>query len=300
MNITILSRNPGLYSTQALVIAARNRGHAVQVVDHMYCDVVIKNGKQDIYYFGRKLEHVHAVIPRIGASATEHGAAVIRQFEAQRVFTAVKAETLLKCRDKLQCIQALAKAGLNVPDSIAPNRFDYLEEVGHLLGNREQVVKLLISTQGLGVLLAESPKKASALVEAFSRLKQSVMVQEFVKEANGEDIRAFVVDNDIVGVMVRKAKEGEFRSNLHRGAQAFLTKLSHEEEVLVKKAANTMNLPIAGVDVLRSSKGPMILEINASPGLEGIEGVTKVNIAEKIIQYVERGARKFYKEDGQL
>lgn len=290
MNLIVLSRNPALYSTHSLVMAARRRGHNVRVVDHMRCDLVLEKDEPQVYYQYEKIGNVDAIIPRIGSSATEYGSAVIRQFELMGVFTAVKSGALLRSRDKLSCLQILAANGLGVPKSVISNNlgtFQFLlDKIGEPL-----VVKLLNSTQGLGVILAENKNSAESIMEAFYKLKEQVIAQEFIKEAGGADIRIFIVDGQIVGVMERQAKPGEFRSNLHRGASSRVVELTLEEELVAKKTAEIMRMQVAGVDMLRSDRGPLIMEVNASPGLEGIEGTTGVDIAGKIIQFVERGVR---------
>jgi ribosomal protein S6--L-glutamate ligase len=291
MRIVILSRNPALYSTQSLYLAARRRGHDVRVIDHMRCDIVIERNALAVDYEGERLDGIEAIIPRIGATATSYGAAVIRQFELMGVFTVLQSEALLKSRDKRTCMQILVANGVQVPSSIITNNVYQLEESIDKIGSAPVVIKLLNSTQGLGVVLAETKNSAESVMESFLRLKQKVILQEFIKEADGKDLRIFIVDGQIVAAMERAAKPGEFRSNLHRGAtsrKVFLRKI--EEEVSLK-AVKILGLKVAGVDILRSSSGPLVLEINASPGLEGIEGTTRVDVATKIIQYVERNAR---------
>ena len=288
MNIIILSRNPSLYSTQSMVDAARRRHHYVRVVDHMNCDLVIENGKLAIYYHQQKLENIHAVIPRIGTTATTYGAAVIRQFEALGIFSTMGAEPLLRARDKLSCLQILAAHGLLVPKTIVGNNFYAFQNQLDLMGPPPYILKLANGTQGLGVMLSESKSNAESIMEAFFKSEEQLLLQAFIAEAKGGDIRAFVVDGKIVGAMKRQAKAGEFRSNLHRGATAYAIDLTPEQEDTAIKAADLMGLKIAGVDMLLAKEGPMILEVNASPGLEGIEGATQVDIASEIIQYIER------------
>lgn len=291
MKIVILSRNVKLYSTKRLVEAAKERGHEAVVLDHSQCDLVIEKNKPAIHYKGEKLTHVDAVIPRIGASITFYGTAVVRQFEMMKVFTANESQAIVRSRDKLRSLQILAREGLGMPKTVFTNHSKEVMRVIQKVGGAPLVIKLLEGTQGLGVVLAETDKAAESVIEAFYGLKTRVIVQEFIKEAKGADIRAFVVDGEVVGAMRRQAKEGEFRSNLHRGGTASLIKLSRVEKAAALKAAKALGLAIAGVDMLQSSRGPLILEVNSSPGLEGIEKATKINIAGKIIEFVERNAK---------
>ena len=288
MNIVILSRNPALYSTQSLVNAARKRNHYVRVFDHMQCDIVIDENRPAIYYHGQEIKNIQAVIPRIGTSATSYGASVIRQFELMKVFTTLKADPLLKARDKISCMQILASNGISVPKSTIFNNLDSIDQMMNEVGPLPIVIKLVNGTHGLGVMLADQKKIGESIIEAFYKVKQKVFLQKFIHEAQGADVRVFIVNNEIVGAMKRQAKEGEFRSNLHRGATSEIIKLTDEEMHLARKAARVMGLKIAGVDMLQTSKGPMVLEVNASPGLEGIETTTGHDISGKIIKYIEK------------
>lgn len=288
MKIAILSANPRLYSTKRLIEAGEKRKHEMIVVDHTKCVLSIERRNPTIMYKGKKLEGIDAVIPRVGASVTFFGTAVVRQFEMQKVFTAVESQALVKSRDKLRSLQLLSRAGLGMPKTVFSNYTKDTESVVGLIDSKPIILKLLEGTQGLGVILAETKKAAESVLEAFNGLEARVVLQEFIAEAKGADIRAFVVDGNIVGAMKRQAKEGEFRSNLHRGGTAELIKLSDEEEDAAIKSARVMGLGIAGVDMLQSSRGPLILEVNSSPGLEGIEQATKKDIAKEIIRYVER------------
>jgi ribosomal protein S6--L-glutamate ligase len=269
-------------------MAAKRRGHQVRVIDHMLCDLYIGDRGMEIYYFGERITDVDAVIPRIGASATSYGAAVVRQFEMQGVFTVVNAEALLKCRDKRTCMQHLRANDIRVPDSVIANNPQELRNAIAKVGPPPVIIKLLKSTQGLGVVLSETENSAESMMEAFLQMGEKVILQRFIREVNGSDIRVFIVDDKIIATMERVALPGEFRSNLHRGAQARMVYLNEEECELALKAAATMELKVAGVDLLRSAKGPMILEVNASPGLEGIEGISGKDVAGKIIKYIER------------
>lgn len=288
MNIVILSRQPNLYSTKRLVETGQKRGHNMRVVDHLKCTIEIEKKKPKIYYNGRYLDDVDAIIPRIGASVTFYGTAVIRQFEMMKVFSAVESVALGRSRDKLRSLQLLARAGVGLPKTIFTNFSKEVEHIVDRLGGAPVVLKLLEGTQGLGVILAESENAAGSVMEAFNGLEARIIAQQFIKEAGGADIRAFVVDGQVVGAMKRQGKEGEFRSNLHRGGSATIIELSEEEENTALVAAKAMGLAIAGVDMLQSSNGPLVLEVNSSPGLEGIESATGADIAKKIIRYVER------------
>ncbi|MBG6133407.1 ribosomal protein S6--L-glutamate ligase [Aquimarina sp. EL_43] len=288
MNIKILSRGTSLYSTNALVQAAVKRKHNVQVIDPLNCDIIIEKQKPEIYYRGKKLDHVDAVIPRIGASITFYGTAVVRQFELMNVFTTLKSQALLQSRDKLRSLQILSKAGLGLPKTVFTNYSKDVSEVISHVGGAPLIIKLLEGTQGLGVVLAETKTAAESVLEAFNGLQARVIVQEFIKEAKGADIRVLVVDEQVVGAMKRQGKEGEFRSNLHRGGSASVITLSEEEEQAAIKAAKALKMGVAGVDMLQSDRGPLILEVNSSPGLEGIENATGKDIAKTIIRYIER------------
>ncbi|TAK46544.1 MAG: 30S ribosomal protein S6--L-glutamate ligase [Saprospiraceae bacterium] len=293
LNIAILSRGAGLYSTQSLFRAARRRGHYVRVIDHQNCHLLIEQGVPQVIYHGSGLVGMDAVIPRIGASVTGYGAAVIRQFELMNVYTATRSEALIMARDKLKCLQHLSANGLNVPRTFIAGNPDAVPALIDKLGGAPVVIKLLESTHGVGVTLAESRVTAISLAETFYKLNRPVILQEFIREANGSDIRAFVVGKEIMASMLRQAPEGEFRSNLHRGAKAMPIGLTSEEEKIVLKAAQLMGLQIAGVDILRSLKGPLVMEVNASPGLEGIETTTRVDIAGAIIENVEEGVKTY-------
>ncbi len=288
MNIVILSRNSKLYSTKRLVEAAEKRGHHVLVVDHLKCIIEIERRKPKIFYNGAYLENVDAIIPRIGASVTFYGSTVVRQFEMMKTFTAVSSEALIKSRDKLRSLQVLSRAGVGLPRTVFTN---YTKDVNHVIqsvGGAPIVLKLLEGTQGLGVVLAETQNAATSVIEAFNGLKARVIAQEYIKESKGADIRAFVVDGRVIGAMKRQALKGEFRSNLHRGGTATIIELTDEEENTAIKAAKAMGLGIAGVDMLQSANGPLVLEVNSSPGLEGIEQATQKDIAKQIIRYIER------------
>lgn len=288
MKIVVLSRNPNLYSTKRLIEAGKQRGHEMLIVDHSKCDLVIEKKKPAVYYKGQKLEDVDAVIPRIGASVTFYGTAVVRQFEMMKVFTAIESQALVRSRDKLRSLQILSRAGLGLPKTVFTNYSRNVKEIIKVVGGTPVVIKVLEGTQGLGVVLAETDNAAESVIEAFNGLKARVIVQEYIKESKGADVRAFVVDGVVVGAMKRQGKKGEFRSNLHRGGTAEIIELNEDEENAALKAARVMGLGVAGVDMLQSNHGPLILEVNSSPGLEGIESATGTDIARSIIRYVER------------
>lgn len=288
MNIIILSRNPHLYSTKRLVEAATQRKHRVEVIDPLKCEIIIEKKNPAVIYKGKHLENIDAIIPRIGASVTFYGTAVVRQFEMMKVFSTVESQALVRSRDKLRSLQVLSRAGLGMPKTVFSNYTKDVAEVINYVGGAPLVIKLLEGTQGLGVVLAETKNAAESVLEAFNGLQARVIVQEFIKESKGADIRAFVVDGTVVGAMKRQGKEGEFRSNLHRGGSAEIIQLTDEEENAALKAAKSLGLGICGVDLLQSARGPLILEVNSSPGLEGIEQATKKDIAKSIIRYIER------------
>ena len=290
MKIAVLSRNPKLYSTRRLVEAGEKKGHEMLVVDHSKCDIVIEKKKPIIMYNNKVLTDIDAVIPRIGASVTFYGTAVVRQFEMMHVFSAVESQALVRSRDKLRSLQILSRAGLGMPKTVFSNYSKHTSSILEQVGGAPCVIKLLEGTQGLGVVLANNENAATSVIEAFNGLQARVIIQEFIKEAGGADVRAFVVDGVVVGAMKRQGKEGEFRSNLHRGGTAQIIELTDEEENAALKAARVMGLGVAGVDMLQSDRGPLILEVNSSPGLEGIEAATGKDIAKSIIRYVERNA----------
>ena len=292
MNMAVLSRNPNLYSTRRLVEACEQRGHDVEVIDHLKCTIVMEKNNPHILYKGRHLDYFDAIIPRIGASVTFYGSAVVRQFEMMKVFSATESQALIRSRDKLRSMQILSRAGLGLPKTVFSNYSKETEDILEAVNGAPVIIKLLEGTQGLGVVLAENEKAATSVLEAFNGLKARVIIQEFIKEAGGADIRAFVVDGQVVGAMKRQAKEGEFRSNLHRGGTSSVIKLKRSEKSAAIQAANKLGLKVAGVDMLQSSRGPLILEVNSSPGLEGIEKATEVDIAGKIVSFIEDNASK--------
>jgi ribosomal protein S6--L-glutamate ligase len=291
MRIAILSRNASLYSTKRLVEAAKLKGHDVLVLDHLKCYVIIERGNPVIYYNGKVIPKIDAIIPRIGNSVTAYGTAIVRQFEIMQVFSAVKSLAIVRSRDKLRSLQILSKAGVGLPKTAFANHTKDIDQVISQVGGTPVVIKLLEGTQGIGVMLAESRKAAKSIIEAFYGLKADILIQEFIKEAAGADIRAFVVDGKVVGAMKRQGKGDDFRSNLHRGGSGVLIKLSKQEKETALAAADALGLAVAGVDMLQSSRGPLVMEVNSSPGLQGIEAATQVDIAGKIIQYIEKNIK---------
>ena len=291
MNIVILSRNKDLYSTQRLVEEAERRNHWVEVIDPLSCDLIIEKEKPTVFYNNKYLDYVDAIIPRIGASVTYYGCAVVRQFEMMNVFSTVSSDAIIRSRDKLRSFQHLSKAGVDMPKTVFTNYSFDVEKVIDHVGGTPVVIKLLEGTQGIGVVLAETKNAAESVLEAFNGLGARALVQEYIAEAKGSDLRALIVDNHVVGAMKRQGKEGEFRSNLHRGGTYSFHKLNEEETNLALKAAQKLKLPICGVDILQSNRGPLIMEINSTPGLEGVESASKKNIAQAIITYIERHGR---------
>lgn len=292
MKIAVLSRNKNLYSTRRLIEAIEQKGHVGVVMDHLKCDIVMDEKGPNIYFNGSTVNDIDAVIPRIGASVTFYGTAVVRQFEMKKVFSAVDSLAITRSRDKLRSLQILSRAGVGMPKTAFTNNSKEENKVIKHIGKAPVVIKLLEGTQGLGVVLAETDKAAKSVVEAFDSLKTRIIMQEFIEEAGGADIRAFIVDGEIVGAMKRQGKEGEFRSNLHRGGSANVVKLTRAQKSSALKAAKSMGLAIAGVDMIESVRGPLVLEVNSSPGLEGIESATGVDIAGKIVEYIERNISK--------
>ena len=290
MKIAVLSRNSKLYSTARLVEEAQKAGHEARVIDTLKCYMDITSAKPAVWYRGEKLEQQDAVIPRIGASITNYGTAVIRQFEMMDTYSLVGSIPLNRSRSKLRALQLLSRKGVGLPVTGFAHDVHNTRQLIQLVGGAPVVVKLLEGTQGRGVVLAETVKAAESVIDAFIELKADFLVQEFIKEAGGSDVRCFVIGKKVVAAMERKSAPGEFRSNLHRGGTAVLTKLTPLERRTAIKAAQTMGLNVAGVDILRSSRGPLVMEVNSSPGLRGIEESTGVNVAAKIIQFIEDNA----------
>jgi len=288
VKIAVLSTVKSLYSTRRLVEAAQQRGHECVVIDHSKCYVGIQQGKPSIHYKGQDLSDIDAIIPRIGASVTFYGSAIVRQFEVMDVISANPSQAITRSRDKLRCLQILSAAGIGLPITGFARTASDVDDLISMVGGAPLVIKLLEGTQGIGVVLAETKKAASSVIEAFYGLGNNILIQEFIKESKGSDIRAFVVDGKVVGAIKRTAKEGEFRSNIHRGGTAQIIRLSKAERETAIAAAAQLGLTVCGVDMIPSDRGPLVLEVNSSPGLEGIEKATKKDIASEIIQYIER------------
>jgi len=288
MNIGILSRNPKLYSTSRLVEAARDRGHDVRVIDVLRCYMDITSHNPTIHYKGEELNEFDAVIPRIGASITFYGTAVVRQFEMMGCYSVNESVAITRSRDKLRSMQLLSRKGLGLPITAFAHSPDDINSLIQEVGGAPLVIKLLEGTQGLGVVLAETKKAAESVIQAFMGLDANILVQEYIKEAGGSDIRCLVVGGKVVAAMERKAAPGEFRSNLHRGGKASLIRITPEERSTAVRAAKTMGLNVCGVDLLRSNHGPVIMEVNSSPGLRGIEEASGKDIAGMIISFLEK------------
>jgi ribosomal protein S6--L-glutamate ligase len=288
MRLAILSRNSQLYSTRRLREAAEERGHEVRIVDYLRCVIDITSHRPAIHYGGEKLPQVDAIIPRIGATHTFYGTAVVRQFEMMGVYPTIESQGISRSRDKLRSLQLLAAEGVGLPVTSFAHSTKDIDGLVSLVGGAPLVVKLLEGTQGMGVVLAETKKAAESVIGAFRQLNANILVQEFIKEAGGSDIRAFVVGNRVVAAMERTAAPGEFRSNVHRGGQARRVKLTPEERATAKRAAKILGLNVAGVDLMRSNHGPVVLEVNSSPGLEGIESSTGVDVAGKVVDFIEK------------
>lgn len=290
MKIAILSRKNSLYSTQRLLEAARARGHEADTIDTMRCYMNITTTSPSIHYKGHELPHYDAVIPRIGASVTFYGAAVIRQLEMMGVFCVNDSIAITRARDKLRSLQLLSKKGIGLPITGFAHSLDQIQDLIKMVGGTPLVIKFLEGTQGIGVILVETQKAARSVLEAFLGLKVNILVQEYIKEAAGADIRCFVVGGKVVAAMKRQAKSPEeFRSNLHRGGIAVPADITDEEREMAVRAAHIIGLNVAGIDIVRSYRGPLIMEVNASPGLEGIEKATGVDVAGEIIQFIESG-----------
>ena len=290
MKIGILSRKAELYSTRRLVEAARNRGHVVQVINPLRCYMNITSHQPEIHYKGERLEGFDAIIPRIGASITFYGTAVVRQFEMIGVFCLNESVAISRSRDKLRSLQLLARKGIGLPVTGFAHSTKYTDDLIRLVGGPPLVVKMIEGTQGVGVVLAETDQAAQSVIQALRSLKANILVQEFIKESSGRDIRCWVIGEKVVAAMLRQGPEGEFRSNLHRGGRADTVRITPEERSTAVRAAKIMGLRVAGVDMLRSNHGPVVMEVNSSPGLEGIEKTTGKDVAGMVIAYIEKNA----------
>ncbi len=290
MKIAILSQDPSLYSTKRLKEAGEKQGHEMRVINYLRCYMNITSLRPSVFYNGKPLEDFDAIIPRIGASKTFYGTAVVRQFEVMGVFSMNESQAISRSRDKLRCLQILAREGIGLPVTGFAHATQDIDGLIEIVGGAPLVIKLLEGTQGIGVVLAETYQAAKSVIEAFRNLDANILVQEYIKEAQGADIRCFVVSGKVIAAMKRQGAKGEFRSNLHRGGQAEQIRLTPEERSTAVRAAKAMGLRVAGVDLLRSNHGPVVVEVNSSPGLEGIETVTGIDVAGKIIEFIEKNA----------
>jgi ribosomal protein S6--L-glutamate ligase len=290
MKIGILSRKAELYSTRRLVEAAQTRGHKVSVINPLRCYMNITSHHPAIHYKGEKLKGFNAIIPRIGASITFYGTAVVRQFEMMGVFCLNESVAISRSRDKLRSLQLLARKGIGLPVTGFAHSTQFTDDLIDMVGGSPLVVKMIEGTQGVGVVLAETDKAAQSVIQAFRSLKANILVQEFIKESSGRDIRCWVIGEKVVTAMLRQGPEGEFRSNLHRGGHAEMVRITPEERSTAVRAAKIMGLRVAGVDMLRANHGPVVMEVNSSPGLEGIEKATGKDVAGQVIAYIEKHA----------
>jgi len=293
LRIAVLSRNENLYSTRRLKEAGEALGHEVDVIDTLHCYMDITKSRPTVRYYGKELPRYDAVIPRIGASITFYGTSVVRQFEMMGSFCVNESVAISRSRDKLRSLQLLSRKGVGLPRTGFANKPDNIRDLIKNVGNAPLVIKLLEGTQGIGVVLAETNKAAESIIEAFMGLKANILVQEFIKEAGGADIRCLVVNGRVVAAMKRQGAEGEFRSNLHRGGHASLVRLSKEERATATNAAKVMGLNFCGVDILQSDNGPVVMEVNSSPGLEGIETATGKDVASMVFEFIEKNAKPY-------
>lgn len=292
MKIAIMARNPGLYSHQRLKEAGEEAGHEVRIINPLYCYLNVATSKPEVHYRGgENLPYFDAVIPRIGASITYYGTAVLRHMETMGMYALNESIAIARSRDKFRSLQLLARKGIPMPLTSFAQSPDNTEDLIRMVGGAPVVIKLLEGTQGKGVILADSQQSAKSIINAFKGMGENILVQEFIKESHGTDIRCFVIGDKVVAAIKRQAKEGDFRANVHQGGKAMKVKLSPQERAIAVSAAKAMGLKVAGVDLIRSHHGPLVLEINSSPGLEGIEKTTQINIAGKIIEYIEKFAK---------
>ncbi len=291
MKIAMMARNPNLYSHKRLVEAAEQRGHTMEVIDTLRVYLNVASHRPELRYKGEKLEGFDAVIPRIGASVTFFGTAVLRQFEVMGVYPLNESVAISRSRDKLRSLQLLARQGIGLPVSVFAHATSQAEDILDIIGGTPVVIKLLEGTQGIGVVLGETPAAAKSMIQAFGGLRANILVQEFIKEAGGTDVRCLVVGDKVVASMMRTGAEGDFRSNLHRGGSAEKIKITPEERSTAVRSANIMGLNVCGVDMLRANHGPVVMEVNSTPGLEGVEKATGIDVAGKIIEFMEKNAR---------
>jgi ribosomal protein S6--L-glutamate ligase len=297
MNIFILSVGENIYSTKRLFDEALNRGHAVRVINHTKCSVKLGKGKPQIIFEGKNIiDEPDVIIPRIGASVSRHGAAIVKEFEMNGVFSAARSLGILRAQNKVRTLQIMNRKNIPIPQTVFSIDPQNIDEQIELLGGPPVIIKLQEGTQGLGVILAESKKSAKSIIDTFYNMNASILLQEYVEESNAEDLRAIVVGNSVVAAMKRIGEKGDFRSNIHRGGTGELVALSEKEKRIALRATKYLSLPVAGVDMIRSKNGAMLIEVNASPGLQGVEAYTKVNVAEHIIKYLEKNVRKKFQK----
>ncbi len=293
MKIIILSVGENIYSTQRLVEEAEHRGHQVRVINHTKCSVKLGDGKPQIIFEGDNIINwPDVIIPRIGASVSRHGAAIVKEFEMNNVFSTARSLGILRAQNKVRTLQIMNRKNIPIPQTVFSINPQNIDEQIELLGGPPVIIKLQEGTQGMGVILAESKKSAKSILDALYNMNTNILLQEFVEESNGEDVRAIVVANKVVAAMKRKGEKGEFRSNIHRGGTGENIQLSDKEQKIALKAAQYLSLPVAGVDMIRSKRGALLIEVNGSPGFQGIEAYTKVNVAVEVIKYIERHVRK--------
>lgn len=290
MNIAVLSRGSSLYSTKSIINAGAARNHSMEVLDPTHCTMSIENGKPIVRYYDEIVDDLDAIVPRIGASNTYLGSSVVRHFQAMGVFTVVSPKAILQSRDKWNCTQVLSRANVAVPKTFFGNAADF-DTILSEFKEQPVIIKILEGTHGNGVILAETYKSALSTMQTLKTAEVPFIVQEFIEESNGSDVRIIVIDGEVVASMKRHSKDGDFRSNLHRGGSSEIIELSHEERNIAIKAAKALGLGVCGVDILQSKNGPLVLEINSTPGLEGIETTTGINISQKMISYIERNKR---------
>ncbi|GJL93165.1 30S ribosomal protein S6--L-glutamate ligase [Hyphococcus sp.] len=291
MKLALMCRNADLYSHKRIVEAAEARGHEMDVVDHLRCYINITSHRPTVRYRGEELPMFDAVIPRIGASVTFYGTAVLRQLEMMGVYPVNESVAISRSRDKLRSLQLLARKGIGLPVTVFAHRTSQAEEILDMIGGAPVIIKLLEGTQGIGVVLGETQKAAESIIQAFGGVNTNILVQEFIKEAGGEDIRCIVLGEKVVATMKRKGKEGDFRSNIHRGGSAEKVKITPQERTTAVGAAKAMGLNFCGVDLLRSNHGPVVMEVNSSPGLEGIEKATGIDVAGQLVEWIEKNAK---------
>ncbi|WP_369047960.1 RimK family alpha-L-glutamate ligase [Tenacibaculum sp. UWU-22] len=293
MNIFILSVSENIYSTKRIYVEAKKRGHTVRIINHTKCSIKLSRGKRKIIYKGENIiDKADVIIPRIGASVTRHGAAVVKEFEMNGVFSTARSLGIIRAQNKVRTLQIMNRKNIPIPDTVFSVNPENISEQIELLGGAPVIIKLQEGTQGMGVMLAESKKSAKSIIDAMYSMNTSILLQEFIKESNSEDIRVFVAGNKILSSMKRKGLDDDFRSNIHRGGSGSVANLSNQEKKMAIQSAKYLGLPIAGVDLIRSKRGALLIEINSTPGLQGIEAYTKINVAEGIIKYVENKCLK--------